>query len=1110
MLTPKTDTFTCHNSSVFAGSNEQPLSPTKIREALRHATVGSKLHAVIRHDTNEVVHWYGEIYGVTGTSTRPSWKVRFFASAAEGLFFDDNDNIVNELGILPLDPKDQSACTFVEMITNPPTRGNVPCIQEEHAVNAPIEVREPEEQVADKVDFTEWTTNEKNANPYAPVMESVPELANFPWKPACDAPIFGSPNKITGESFCTYRVMDFENAKRKCPSSVVWSALTEATRRSHISELLRLQSYLMDLPRDIRELPLDSLLVRFADHERIRRKLLYSSAARVGSNLVGALCALPFYTERGISMMPAHWPFFKAYLQATKRLTSAQGVHEPMAAEYSQVKAALQRLDTDREKTLLILCWFSVQRPCDILHTECSCLNAQDEAYTVRVKEGKVIGRIGTQIVHFRIQDSDAATIVNRHLERQRTAKHKYVFPLRNGYQRSKLMGSVLKALREVHPQLEMRSLRRGSLQCLAKAGLSENELLTYSRHTGVEQLRRYLGAGAVLAREAQNALSKTTVLADVRGGGNQSSTLEEWAELVDDEIILSCDRAPPMPTQLCDRTGYSLHARIETKTPMQLEKLDEIAIRSGPMGDSWSRERQWLNDAHRYTCVPFDGTLSQSHLDAHQLAKLVEVGNIEEVPKDQQHKITGSVHVFLVPEDAKKRWRVIKHPVAANNFYAGKLEAVRNTTRRSAREAVMTQEGCIALDFLGYYDQFPYSDDVSFAHCFRANGKVFRTKRLTMGGRASSSVATAATQMLAACAEPSVAVDTSIDNVRFAGPKDDVVKSVCRFLTRCGECGAKLHDVDAKSFTRKEVEKLYTTSNADFFGEVADYANKTVKCRARHLERLATMTENCFRQGATYAAQFAMYAMLLYISETLGLELHSRLPIRLFFVSRARELAKDVTLWHSPATTFPPRAHVMRWVQQASQNVAGHLRRLPPSDTVVFGDACKLGYAGIICTRIGDTMKTTLIQRRWDHRSQQHLDFSASTVSEPEAAVRLIREAKRISGECPGVYVTDHTPFIHAMDRGCSTSPGYNSRVAAMKRFSPATRFEYLEGPSHYADVYSRMESEELTDDIRRRVEADTRQILSSDRDSGYCIVGVGGGGGWSSLYRAHTGSSV
>jgi hypothetical protein len=52
----------------------------------------------------------------------------------------------------------------------------------------------------------------------------------------------------------------------------------------------------------------------------------------------------------------------------------------------------------------------------------------------------------------------------------------------------------VRKLLREINPDLEQRSLRRGALQAMGEN--AEADLLTFSGNASVEMLRRYLSWG--------------------------------------------------------------------------------------------------------------------------------------------------------------------------------------------------------------------------------------------------------------------------------------------------------------------------------------------------------------------------------------------------------------------------------------------------------------------------------------------------------------------------------------------------------------------------------------------------------------------------------------
>jgi hypothetical protein len=72
-----------------------------------------------------------------------------------------------------------------------------------------------------------------------------------------------------------------------------------------------------------------------------------------------------------------------------------------------------------------------------------------------------------------------------------------------------------------VNKQMENRSLRRGALQCLAKAGASIPTLLSFSGHSQVNTLKRYLDFGRLGAMED---LKKATPFLDLLTAQNQAA----------------------------------------------------------------------------------------------------------------------------------------------------------------------------------------------------------------------------------------------------------------------------------------------------------------------------------------------------------------------------------------------------------------------------------------------------------------------------------------------------------------------------------------------------------------------------------------------------------
>src|SRR3990167_7319462 len=93
------------------------------------------------------------------------------------------------------------------------------------------------------------------------------------------------------------------------------------------------------------------------------------------------------------------------------------------------------------------------------------------------------------------------------------------MFPAPTRRARTNLMLSVKDTLRAAtgNLQLENRSLRRGALQCLARAGAPLATMLNFSGHSNVNSLKRYLNFGRIMPDEHRKAEPFLARLTEVR-----------------------------------------------------------------------------------------------------------------------------------------------------------------------------------------------------------------------------------------------------------------------------------------------------------------------------------------------------------------------------------------------------------------------------------------------------------------------------------------------------------------------------------------------------------------------------------------------------------------
>ena len=160
--------------------------------------------------------------------------------------------------------------------------------------------------------------------------------------------------------------------------------------------------------------------------------------------------------------------------------------HPPLLALMSMVYMCLWYGTTSRPFDAL-----RVQRP---LVTSHATFNGVPIT-SVQFVEGKSVMIRGPYTVHTLLPRLD---LLNRLLTASSSASTPYLFPERLWHTIDTV---VLRAMKDVDPRLEKRSVRRGSLQALAMAGADEATLLTFSGHKDAPMLWRYLNWGQMRGR---------------------------------------------------------------------------------------------------------------------------------------------------------------------------------------------------------------------------------------------------------------------------------------------------------------------------------------------------------------------------------------------------------------------------------------------------------------------------------------------------------------------------------------------------------------------------------------------------------------------------------
>ena len=1067
--------------SPFGG--EALLSPSEIRAILQDVEIGSRVRHTFRlpQDRKKTYTWFGTVTSIPATKRRSvwKWKVRFDPYDEDDPDYEETLELQPLECYLPADPRDALSLSL-EVVSRSAS----------HVLHG----------------FT--------MRDYAPPPEGDPAHLTDDW-PAAEKRT--CPDELSGQHFLDMGVLSYEAAQQKSGTLLAWGSLSQSVRRNHVSELNKLKGFIES--HDMRHAHLQVYIDRYVAKRRHEGNLAWSTVSRLVGSLIGAFSNLTSYTLTGFHIALVRWPIVRDILTHATRLSAKEGSHEPMAASPAQVQRSLKKLVDDGhegEAAAMALCWYSAQRPCDVLllllknikATHAQPGTGDDDVYVLKFVEGKVVGRIAAYHVHVAVPASDELSriILRKWMSQRRRSRSPTLFDFRNGYHRTKFLTLMRMALRSQNNALELRSLRRGTLQMLSRAGVSESDLLQYSRHTTVQALRRYLGWEVIEADEHRRIMSKASVLAPSAGSSPDTKSFQpvDWIRIhADGSLDIATDHPPQPPTRKgLDRTKYQLLAKPETVIPINRTKFDAMAKSCSDRTRLFYDEAKTLrDDTAIYETVPDDTLAPVSTLQQRHVERSMEVMHTVPVKHNQRHLIKHMCRTFVTHEDEKvpPRDRMLVHTESLNTViqHFPWRNKISSTTRRQARTAVLTHKGCISFDFAGWYQQIEVADAVSWHFCFKLGHKWYRYLRQPTGASWSADLATAHTLVLVDSTPPTVDVSVCIDNVRFAGSSyTDTVDAAWTFVQRCREVDAKLNDFDVYGATREDVARLFSEKD-DFFGEVADYRSSTIACRPKHVSRLREYEEAAMSDGASCSTLFGLYAMLLYMGETLGDDLRQRLKVRLYFARRARDIARRKEAWDEPPKIPPPKACLRRWVALMSKNRPGRLVRAPEITHVVHVDACSIGYAALVVPLVG---KVRLVQHKWTDDERARLRLDRSVNSEPEAVARV---SAMLNDGGRHLYVTDHEQFVNAMNKGYSLSKPNNDRLS---RLAPWSEAVYEPGNESLADPYSRFLKTRLAaSDAREAVHRARVYADACRRGDAFGVVGDGRSAP-SRMYRVKT----
>ena len=288
---------------------------------------------------------------------------------------------------------------------------------------------------------------------------------------------------------------------------MAWRGIGAAQRASH-QRMLRLMQVSIAKHFDLIDLPVPLACIKVLVRARDALRWTPSTMAKHAATLSGAMNRLDQYMEGSeIPIMLTQFSVWSDFIKETKRQERLHKGRVPVAATWAEVKRVMDHL-IQRKKlgtaVMLWVAWSHAARPGDVWKLKRSDITVTATRITILWTRGKVVTTRGPYTTF--ADPGPYKDLLEEYLNNipQDTS-------LFQGVWRSQ---TFLREVRTFNRSLELKSLRRGALQCLSAAGFPESVLMLFSGHSTVDMLRRYLGfrpteAVALMCENASLALMR-------------------------------------------------------------------------------------------------------------------------------------------------------------------------------------------------------------------------------------------------------------------------------------------------------------------------------------------------------------------------------------------------------------------------------------------------------------------------------------------------------------------------------------------------------------------------------------------------------------------------
>ena len=281
-----------------------------------------------------------------------------------------------------------------------------------------------------------------------------------------------------------------------------WSrmGIIPATRAEHVRWLRRIGATATQDTEFPANWPAVDFILRMVQKRATERKWRWSTTAKNLEAIAGAFSAIPSYLPK--LPQPVALRESPQWVHSCRHAQTKAAGEVPTQARPITKSEALEvcRRSNRRTAGLVALSWVTTGRPGCVSQLKQQDVQRTGTTIAVTFRRGKRV-RLTKRPYTVTTVLGEFAEFIEPVLDEDRGSE--FLFPCGSAQDRQTMLREMVAGMKEVCPDLESRSIRRGALQRMARAGVPASVLLTFSGHGTVQMLKTYLGFGTLLEDEA-------------------------------------------------------------------------------------------------------------------------------------------------------------------------------------------------------------------------------------------------------------------------------------------------------------------------------------------------------------------------------------------------------------------------------------------------------------------------------------------------------------------------------------------------------------------------------------------------------------------------------